>query len=129
MTLKVLVVDDNQDTAFSAAELLELAGCEVRVCNDGPSAIVEARDFCPDVCVLDLTMPRMDGAELATRLTKQASQPLRIIAFTGRWDITSAHQTRNAGFTDHIVKPADPIHFVEVVTGRKLALSDAMPLK
>jgi CheY-like chemotaxis protein len=127
MTLKVLVVDDNQDAAFSAAELLEIAECEVRVCHDGPSAIVEARDFCPDVCVLDLTMPRMDGIELAERLRKQASHRLRIIALTGRWDITSSHQTRNSGFDEHLVKPIEAKHFIESVTGQKLASSIGIP--
>jgi two-component system, OmpR family, response regulator len=127
MTLKVLVVDDNQDAAFSAAELLENAQCEVRVYHDGPTAIVEARDFCPDVCVLDLTMPRMDGAELAERLLEQAGNPLRIIALTGRWDITSTHQTRNAGFEEHLVKPVDPDHFIKTVTGKKPPIKVGIP--
>ena len=121
MSLKVLIVDDNHDAADSTAKLLELAECDVRVCYDGPSAIVEARDFRPDVCVLDLTMPRMEGTELAERLTKQSSQPLKMIALTGRWDIDSSHKTQNAGFAKHLVKPVEPNQLVETVTGTKLA--------
>lgn len=120
MSLKVLVVDDNQDAADSTAKLLELAECDVRVCYDGPSAIVEARDFHPDVCVLDIAMPRMDGTELAERLNEQASEPVKLIALTARWDIETSHKTQKAGFAEHLVKPVEPNHLVEVVTGKKL---------
>jgi DNA-binding response OmpR family regulator len=118
MTIKVLMVDDNQDAAFSTAELLEQNGCEVLVCNDVYSAIIEAVDFCPDVCVLDLAMPRMD--ELAERLVNQADYPMRIIALTGLWDITSIHRNRNAGFHEVMVKPVDPKHLIEIITDRNL---------
>ena len=122
MSLKVLVVDDNQDAAWSAAMILDLAGCETRTCLDGPTALAAARDFHPDVCVLDLTMPGMDGTELARELSRQqADRPPRLIALTGRWDVTASHQTRNAGFERHLVKPADPEEFVEAVTGQKPA--------
>jgi CheY-like chemotaxis protein len=121
MSLKVLVVDDNRDAANSAAELLKQVECEVRVCFDGATALDEAANFHPDVCVLDLTMPRMDGTELAERLMEQEQQhPPKMVALTGRWDINSSHQTKNAGFTHHLVKPVEPNLFVEAVTGRKL---------
>jgi CheY-like chemotaxis protein len=124
--LKVLCVDDNPDAAWSNGQVLELAGCEVRVCHDGASALVAAREFRPDVCVLDLKMPGMSGEELARRLQEQAGdRPLRCVALTGLWDIDSQHRTNNAGFDEHLVKPADPERLVEAVLGCKLA--DATP--
>jgi CheY-like chemotaxis protein len=124
MNLKILVVDDNEDVADSTARLLEFADCDVRVSYDGPSAVVEAREFRPDVCLLDLNMPRMEGSELAQRLLKQATHPMRMIALTGRWDIAASHEIHNAGFDRHLIKPVDPNELVEAVTGKKLALSE-----
>jgi DNA-binding response OmpR family regulator len=121
MTIKVLMVDDNQDAVFSAAEQLEQAGCEVRVCHDDESAIIEATAFCPDVCVLDLAMPRM--GELAEKLINQADHPLRVIALTRLWDITSSHRTRNAGFHELLIKPVDPQHLVEIINDQNLPVN------
>ena len=120
--LKVLCVDDNQDAAQSGGRLLELAGCEVRVCHDGTEALALAREFRPDVCVIDLKMPGMGGEELAGRLREEAGdRPLRCVALTGLWDIDTQHRTHNVGFDEHLVKPVEPDRLVEVVTGRKPA--------
>ena len=113
--LKVLCVDDSRDNARSVADLLALSGCDARACYDGPSALREAAAFRPDVCVLDLTMPGMGGVELAGLLREQADHPVRLIALTGQWDINSSHQTHNAGFERHLVKPAAPDALVEAV--------------
>ena len=118
--LKVLCVDDNPDTAQSAADLLALAGCDTRACSGATSALREAVEFDPDVAVLDLGMPGMDGIELAKRLREQAGHPVRLVALTGQWDIDSTHRTNNAGFDRHLVKPADPHVLVQAVTGQEL---------
>src|SRR5205823_1000103 len=68
---RVLVVDDNVDAADSLALLLRLAGQEVRVAYDGPTAVLIARAFRPQVALLDIGMPGMDGYELARRLREQ----------------------------------------------------------
>jgi CheY-like chemotaxis protein len=116
--VKVLCVDDNLEAVRCAAQLLQEAGCEVRMCLDGPSALELAQGFCPEVCVLDLKMPGMTGEELALRLREQAgSRPMRCIALTGLWDIESQHRTNNAGFDEHLVKPVQPERLVEVVVG------------
>jgi CheY-like chemotaxis protein len=116
---RVLCVDDHRETAGSVALLLEQAGCEVRVCLDASTALAEARAFQPDVCVIDLMLPGMDGTELAVRLQEQAGgRPLRCIALTGLWDIASQHRTHNVGFEEHLVKPVEPERLVQVVTGR-----------
>ena len=122
--LKVLCVDDNEDSARTAAEILRLAGCDARVCHDGQSALAEASDYHPDVCVLDLTMPGMSGYELAGRLREAAAgwppkQRVRLIALTGQWDVESQHRTNNAGFDAHLVKPADPVQLVAAVRGQE----------
>jgi CheY-like chemotaxis protein len=117
--LKVLCVDDNAEAARVIGEVLEMAGCEVRVCLDGETALSVAEMFHPDVCVLDIRMPNMNGNELATRLQEQgAPNPPRCIALTGLWDIDAQHQTHNVGFEEHLVKPVEIARLVETVTGR-----------
>jgi CheY-like chemotaxis protein len=115
--IRALCVDDNRDAAESAAEVLRAAGCDVRACTDGETALAVAAEFRPDVCVLDLLMPGMGGEELARRLREQAGgRPIRLIAVTGLWDIETQHRTRNGGFNSHLVKPVDPSRLVESVT-------------
>jgi CheY-like chemotaxis protein len=117
--IKVLCVDDSVDSALTTAELLKLAGCDVRVCHDGSTALAAAEEFSPDVCVIDLTMPGMDGAHLAKHLREWVlGKEVRLIALTGRWDIDAQHLTHNAGFDDHLVKPADPERLVATVLGK-----------
>ena len=82
-TLRFLVVDDHPDAADALAAVLELLGCPVRTCYDGFSALVIAEEFDPQVCLLDLRMPRMDGLELAARLKNRAGdRPLLLVATT-----------------------------------------------
>ena len=102
--------------------LLESAGCDVRVCHDGPAALEVARTFGPDVCVIDLLMPGMCGEELAVQLRKQAGdRPIRCVALTGLWDINTHHRTHNLGFAEHLVKPVEPERLIEAVYGHRLA--------
>jgi CheY-like chemotaxis protein len=111
-------VDDYHDVARSTAMMLEEAGFEAKACRSGPEALSVAELFHPDVCLIDLTMPEMDGVELATRLQEASGgHPVRCIALTGSWDITSQHKTHNAGFEQHIVKPADPEQLIAAVRG------------
>jgi len=119
--LKVLCVDDHPDAAETTGRVLETAGCCVRVCHDGASALRMAREFQPDVCVIDLLMPVMDGHELAVRLRQQAGDhPPRCIALTGLWDVDTQHRSHNVGFEEHLVKPVDPARLIESVTGHHL---------
>jgi CheY-like chemotaxis protein len=119
--IKVLCVDDERDVADSTAKLLEMIGCQVRVAYSGATALNVAKEFCPDVCLIDLLMPGMTGQELAVKLREQAQgRPLRCIALTGRWDIDSHHETHNIDFEDHLVKPFNSKHLAEVVLGNVL---------
>jgi CheY-like chemotaxis protein len=103
-----MCVDDNQDAADSAALLLELCGCAVAVCYDGPSALAEALRFSPDVCLIDFNMPGMNGCELAERLRLwRRSRPVFLIAVTANGTDAAREMTKNAGFDRHLVKPVD----------------------
>ncbi len=107
--LRVLCVDDDPDTANSLAAYLELVGFEPYVFYDGISALEAVPEFCPDACIIDLTMPRMDGCTLARRLREWAGdRSLPLVAVTG-WDDEEAHRaTSAAGFDLHLAKPFDP---------------------
>ena len=106
--LRVLCVDDNRDAADSEAMLLELHGCEVDVCYDGHSALAAALRFSPDVCLIDVNMPGMDGCEVARRLRSwRRGQPVYLIAVTAHGSDETREETAAAGFDLHLVKPAD----------------------
>ena len=106
--LRVLCVDDNRDLADSEAMLLELHGCEVEVCYDGPSALAATLRFGPDVCLVDLNMPGMDGCEVARRLKAwRRGHPVYLIAVTAHGSDEARAKTAAAGFDRHVVKPVD----------------------
>jgi PAS domain S-box-containing protein len=100
---RILVVDDNEEAANLLVELLEVHGHDVRAAYDGPSALQLAERFKPEVAVLDLGLPVMDGYEVAQRL--QAAGPLRLIALTGYGRSSDRERTRQAGFYAHLAKP------------------------
>ncbi|QEL18402.1 response regulator [Limnoglobus roseus] len=106
-TARVLCVDDHRDAADSLAALLTALGYDARACYDGPTALRVAAEFEPDVCLLDLNMPGMDGDELARRLRADAGDaPMILVAITGRGDAESRLRIEAAGFHQHLVKPA-----------------------
>jgi two-component system, OmpR family, response regulator len=121
--LKVLCVDDHADTADSTAQMLRLAGLEARSCYDANTALGVAEQFGPDVYVLDLTMPGMDGVQLGMHLRDWVdNKPVRIIALTGCRDYDARYLARNAGFDGHLVKPADPKHLLAAIHGEPAAV-------
>jgi CheY-like chemotaxis protein len=106
---RVLVVDDNRDAADSLAMLLRLGGHEVRVAYDGPTALATVSGFGPDLVLLDLGMPGMDGYEIARRLRQTPGFAGRTLAaLTGWGQEEDRRRTREAGFDRHLVKPVDP---------------------
>lgn len=104
---RVLVVDDNRDAANTLADALTELGHDVRVAHDGPSALEIAPAFRPDVALLDIGLPEMDGYELAERLRGLAGvgDDLRLIAITGYGHERDRERAMNAGFAEHFVKP------------------------
>jgi two-component system CheB/CheR fusion protein len=114
---RVLIVDDHQLVRNSVARLVRSWGHEVALANDGPSALLIADEFRPDCAVVDLSLPGMNGMEVARRL-RQRFPPaeLYLIAFTGYADADIRESCLDAGFDVHLVKPAD-INLLEKVLG------------
>ena len=108
---RVLVVDDNVDAAEMLGELLLREGYDTRIAHDGPSALALLPKFHPDVAVLDLGLPVMDGYELAHNVGRVSSEsgrpPPRLVALTGYGQPSDRERTRAAGFAVHLVKPVD----------------------
>jgi PAS domain S-box-containing protein len=105
---RVLVVDDNVDSAESMAVLLRLYGHDVRLAHDGEAALEEARAFRPDVMFLDIDLPKMDGYEVARRLRLEPTMGgMTLVAMTGYGQEEERRRTREAGFHSHLVKPVD----------------------
>jgi CheY-like chemotaxis protein len=105
---RVLVVDDSRDGADSLRLLLELLGAEVRVEYDGPAALDAFGAYQPEVVLLDIGMPGMDGFEVARRLRQRPeSQDVTLIALTGWGQEKDRRNSEAAGFDHHLVKPVD----------------------
>lgn len=105
---RILVVDDLAASAETLMTLLEMEGFEVKVANEGASALQIAEQFRPDVVLLDIGLPGMNGFEVAHRLRLQpASRDALLIALTGYGEAESRSRSAKAGFDFHMVKPAD----------------------
>lgn len=105
---RVLVVDDNADSALTFAEVIRRLGHEAEVAYEGPQAIAAARAFQPTLALVDIGLPEMDGYELARKLREVANRhPLRLVAVTGYGEEADRVKSREAGFDAHAVKPVD----------------------
>ncbi len=104
---RILVVDDNRDAAESLAMLLRLSGHDVRTVNDAFKVLGAAETYRPELILLDIGLPGMDGYEIARRLRKQpwASQT-KLVALTGYASAEDRRRAELAGFDHHLVKPA-----------------------
>ncbi|HYQ90968.1 MAG TPA: ATP-binding protein, partial [Candidatus Competibacteraceae bacterium] len=107
--LRILLVDNDPDVLESLAMLLHLEGFDVKAATTGPAALDLARQFHPQVVLLDLGMPGMDGYEVARRLQERPprQRPQRLIALTGYGDEETRRRVQEAGFTQHLVKPVE----------------------
>lgn len=115
---KVLVVDDNVDSAESLGKMLRLMGNQVRTAYDGPSALAEAAQLLPDLVLLDIGLPGMDGHEVARRLRLVAGlQEAVLVAQTGWGQEEDRRRSRAAGFNHHLVKPVSPAALQELLSG------------
>jgi hypothetical protein len=105
--LRVLVVDDNRDSADSAADVLRLLGNLVETAYDGPSGVAAARRFRPDMVFLDLAMPGLDGYATRKRFAEAGLQQCYFVAMTGFGNADDKRRTREAGFDAHLTKPVE----------------------
>src|SRR5205814_5862708 len=113
---RVLIVDDDVDATEMLADALRAAGHEVREEHDGASALVAAAQFQPDVVLLDLGLPGMDGIEVARRLRSypQLAQ-VRIVALTGFGQGADRRRSAAVGIESHLVKPVDVDTVIEAI--------------
>jgi PAS domain S-box-containing protein len=105
---RILVVDDNTDSALSLAMLLEVAGHETVTAHDGPSALDAAERHRPDIVLLDIGLPGLNGHEVCRRLrAKPWGRNVLVIALTGWGQDEDRRMSQDAGFDGHLVKPVD----------------------
>ena len=116
-TLRVLVVDDNEDAADSLAMMLELMGFETASAHNGTQALLVALNFLPNVVFLDLGMPGMSGFDVARELRIVPGLESVVIAALTAWgDPTIRARTKASGFNAHLQKPAQMDELVQVCT-------------
>ena len=107
-SLRVLVVDDNVDSAKSLAMLLKSCGHDVRTAYDGPTGLKAVIDWQPNIVLLDIGLPGLDGFEVAKRIRQQTVlQNVVLVAMTGYGQESDRQRSHEAGFDHHLVKPAD----------------------
>jgi CheY-like chemotaxis protein/two-component sensor histidine kinase len=116
-SLRILIVDDNRDAADSLAMLLRTTGNDIRTAYDGLEAVQVASEFRPEVVLLDIGLPKIDGHEVAQRIRKEPwGRQMCLIAVTGWSDETDRARSRAAGFDHHLVKPLDTGHLAQLLT-------------
>ena len=114
---RVLVVEDNIDSADAMAILLRELGHEVAVVNDGRAAVDLARAFRPDIILLDIGLPGIDGFELARHFRDFAeTRAAKVIAVTGYGQAADRARTKASGFDLHLVKPVDPVQLTRILS-------------
>ncbi len=106
---RILVADDNRDGAETMSMLLQLSGHEVYLAHSGAEALDVARRERPDIAVLDIGMPDLNGYEVAERIRHEAwGESIKLIAVTGWGQAEDKRRALAAGFNHHLTKPVDP---------------------
>ena len=113
---RILVVDDNRDAATSLAMLLELTGNEIQTAYDGLEALEAAEAFRPDLVLLDIGLPELNGYEVARKIREQPwGQTIVLMALTGWGQEEDRRKSRDAGFNGHMVKPVEYATLLKVI--------------
>ena len=114
---RILVVDDNRDSARSLAMLLEMSGNQTRIAHDGFEAVAAAEQFRPEVVLLDIGLPKMNGFDAARRIREQPwGKDIVLIALTGWGQEADRRRSQAAGFDLHMVKPVDHADLAKLLT-------------
>jgi signal transduction histidine kinase/ActR/RegA family two-component response regulator len=117
-TCRILVADDNRDAAESMSTVLRLMGHEVRTVHDGVQAVEEAAAFRPDLVLLDIGMPRLNGYDAARRIrTERWGKSTLIVAMTGWGQDEDKRRAFESGFDRHFTKPVDPADVEKLISG------------
>jgi CheY-like chemotaxis protein len=129
---RVLICEDQKDTAETLATLLRSHGHEVLVCHDGPSAIAQARQWGPTAAIIDIGLPEITGYAVAQYIRELPfGADVLLIAITGYGSPADIEMARYAGFNWHFAKPAPPAFIVDVLQNpsrKPLARQDGVPL-
>jgi DNA-binding response OmpR family regulator len=112
---RILLIEDNEDAREMLQMLLSLAGHDVHGAVDGPSGIEMALATDPDMVVIDLGLPGMDGYEVARQLRSRLRAEVGLIALSGYGQAADRRKSLEAGFDTHLVKPVDPNHLSDVI--------------
>jgi len=126
--LRVLVVDDNEDAANALGQVLELSGHQVTLAHDGPGAIAAAAATPPELVLLDIGLPGMDGYAVAERLRAAGHERAALVAISGYGQDDDVRKSSEAGFDHHLVKPVDGAvlrKLIAEVSGRLARAADA----
>jgi signal transduction histidine kinase len=121
---RILLIEDNEDAREMLHMLLTLAGHDVHGAVDGPSGIEMARATDPDMVVIDLGLPGMDGYEVARQLRGCLRAGVGLIALSGYGQASDRRKSVEAGFDTHLVKPVDPSHLSDVIASIQRRLQD-----
>jgi PAS domain S-box-containing protein len=120
---RILVVDDNRDSAASLAMMLDLLGNETRTAHDGEEALSAAAAFRPDMILLDIGMPKLNGYEAARRIrTEPWGKAVVLVALTGWGQDEDRRRSAEAGFNFHLVKPVDPEELGKLLSTKHIIL-------
>ena len=115
---RILIVDDNADSADSLAMLLQLGGHEAHTAYDGPQGLEAAARLQPDVMLLDLGLPGMDGCEVCRRVRQQPwARGALLVAVTGWGQAADRQRSQDAGFDAHLVKPVELPALEQIISG------------
>jgi signal transduction histidine kinase len=121
---RILLIEDNEDAREMLHMLLTLAGHDVHGAVDGPSGIETAEATDPDMVVIDLGLPGMDGYEVARQLRGRLRAGVGLIALSGYGQASDRRKSVEAGFDTHLVKPVDPSHLSDVIASIQRRLQD-----
>jgi CheY-like chemotaxis protein len=117
-SLRILVVDDHRDAAYSLAKLLRLMGNDTRTAYDGQEGVAVAAEFRPDVMLLDIGLPKLNGYEACRRIREQPwGKQVVLVAVTGWGQEDDRRRSREAEFDHHMVKPVDPDELMKLLAG------------
>jgi signal transduction histidine kinase len=123
---RILVADDNNDALESLATLLQLSGHEVYTAANGVVALESAEQHRPEVALLDIGMPKLDGYEVARRIRAQPwGRRITLVALTGWGQDSDRRRSQEAGFDSHLVKPLDLDKLTELLAGLPMGASVA----
>lgn len=118
---RILIVDDNRDSALSLAEILGLSGNETFVAHDGEEALLAADRHRPGVILLDIGLPKLNGFNVCKRLREKPwAEKIMIIALTGWGQDQDRRKSAEAGFDNHLVKPLDLAALMDLLASRHI---------